>query len=267
MLPSTIWSVIPKITSGVALLAFVVAIAAWMYRTRLVQRGSLIRSATETDRARLVESALEFFHINTEGLSRDQKYQLALQQIRARERRFFVAAAMISLAGILLAIDAAYAIARTTANEPASHALSRKEERKRIDEEIRYRVEPTRNLITGDSINPLVQAELSFVVFTSTPPSQHDFLVSRRRNVYTEFLDRNIESLFIELADLVPNPDRQAVERGRDAVRRFDDFLHDGPKREISLSSHFLDDITILTRAQFVAVRDTLIPELRPWLP
>lgn len=93
---NSIWSASTQVTTGVALVAFVIAVAAWVYRLRLIRKERLIRSASEGDRARLVESALEFFRIDTAGLTKEQKYQLALKQIHARERRFRVAAMVIA---------------------------------------------------------------------------------------------------------------------------------------------------------------------------
>jgi len=263
---STVWSVVPQITSGIALLAFGLAIAAWVYRTRLIQRERIIRSAAETDRGRLVESALEFFHVSTEGLTREQKYHLALEQVHARERRFLGVASLISLAAILLAAVSGFAISHSS-EAPKSTAITSDEARKRIEAEIRYRIEPVRNLFDADSINPLVQANLSFVVFTSTPPSQHNFMISQRRNVYAEFLDTNLESLFLQLSDIARSSERAEIANARYAARRFDALLHNGPKREVNLASHVIDDITILDRAQVIAIRDTIIPALRPWLP
>jgi hypothetical protein len=64
-------------------------------------------------RAPLVESALEVFRVDTGGLTKEQKYQLALRQIHARERRFRTVARVVVLLALLLAGVSAYAIART----------------------------------------------------------------------------------------------------------------------------------------------------------
>jgi hypothetical protein len=261
----SLWTAATQVKTGVTLVAFGVAVAAWLYRSSLSRQEHLIRSAAEGDRARLVENALEFFRVDTQDLTKEQQYQLALRQIRARERRFRVAAVVISLVAVLFAAVTAYAVARTT-TAPNGDTTSNIDARQRLQDEIIFRLQPVKNLVRGDTLDPLVQAELSFVVFTSTPPSQHHFMVSQRRNVYAEYLDRNLESLFIELRGLVAEDERGDVERGRDAAHRFDDLLHRGPKREIELASHVSDDITVLTPAQIIAVRDTLIPSLRTWL-
>lgn len=160
----------------------------------------------------------------------------------------------------------AYAISRTTGQSPNSDSLSKDEIRQRIEDEITYRIGPAKNLIQGDTLNPLVQAELAMVVFTSTPPAEHDFMVARRRNVYAEFRNSNLEALFIQLAGLVKGDEQKATERARLSARRLDELLHLGPKRQIELTSSVVDDITVLTPPQITAVRDTLLPALGKWL-
>ena len=113
------WNAIAYVSSGVTVVAFVVAVSAWVFRASLVQRERLIKAAPEVDRGALVETALEVFRVDTSGLTRDQKYRLAMEQIAARERRFKTVAGVVSLVAVLLAVVSAYAIAQTSPMSPA----------------------------------------------------------------------------------------------------------------------------------------------------
>jgi hypothetical protein len=118
------WSVVPHITTGIALAAFIAAVAAWTYRAILKRKERLIRTAPESERAALVESSLEFFRVDTSGLTKTQKYDLALEQIRARERRFLTAAKVISFIATLfaLAVVSIYTIAHLAPANSKGHA-------------------------------------------------------------------------------------------------------------------------------------------------
>lgn len=97
------WETIKYIGSGITLAAFIIAVAAWIYRLKILERGRLIRLAPEDNRRELVERTLEFFDIDTGGLTREQKYDLALQQIRAKATRFKIAATVIVIIAFLTA--------------------------------------------------------------------------------------------------------------------------------------------------------------------
>lgn len=120
------WKAITYVSSGVTLVAFVVAVSAWLYREKLLQSERLIRTAPEDSRANLVERALEFFPVDTSDLSEHRKTTLALEQIRARAMRFRMTALVVVLVALLAACVVVFAIAhisndvRPSKTEPTS---------------------------------------------------------------------------------------------------------------------------------------------------
>lgn len=106
------WDAIKYVGSGLTLAAFVAAVIAWVIKSKLEERGRLIKGAKEDDRASLVRDALEFFHVDTSDLTKAQQYQLALEQIRARGQRFKIIAVIVCVIAALGALVAVYAIAR-----------------------------------------------------------------------------------------------------------------------------------------------------------
>lgn len=108
------------------MVAFVVAVSAWLYREKLLQSERLIRTAPEDSRANLVERALEFFPVDTSDLSEHRKTTLALEQIRARAMRFRMTALVVVLVALLAACVVVFAIAhisndvRPSKTEPTS---------------------------------------------------------------------------------------------------------------------------------------------------
>lgn len=113
------WNALAYVTTGISLAGFLAALAVYLSKAALSRTEQLIRTAPERDRGRLVEASLESFHIDTTGLTRDQKFQLALQQISARERRFKEVAKVILFLAIVIAALAAYAIKEAARSRPA----------------------------------------------------------------------------------------------------------------------------------------------------
>jgi hypothetical protein len=70
---------------------------------------------------------LEFFHINTEGLTKEQKFNLALEQIKARSRRYGQGVVVFCFVAVLLAILAGYAIYRSHLPPPIQTVLPQTE--------------------------------------------------------------------------------------------------------------------------------------------
>lgn len=66
------WDAISNVNSGVTLIAFLVAAAAWLYRGKLLADAELIRTAPEEERAKLVLANYGFFEVDTAKLKRDQ---------------------------------------------------------------------------------------------------------------------------------------------------------------------------------------------------
>ena len=105
------WQSIQYVSSGLTLVAFITAVAAWLYRQSSLKTERLIKTAPDEERAKLVRATLEFFDVDTAKLTKEQQFNLALTQVHARARRFLVAALVVALLAVLAAIVAGVAIA------------------------------------------------------------------------------------------------------------------------------------------------------------
>lgn len=95
---------IQYVGTPIALVAFVIAVIAYAYRARLVERRKTIESAAEADRGRLLEATLrDFTTVNTETLTREQRYQLAMRLIEERAAKVRVMAIVAIVSAIILA--------------------------------------------------------------------------------------------------------------------------------------------------------------------
>ena len=124
------WQAIQYVGSGLTLAAFVVAVVAWVVKSKSEERERLIGSARESERADLVRDALEFFRVDTTGLTRAQQYQLALEQIRARAQRFRIVAIVVCTIAFLGVVVAIYAIVRSNASSTSASAAGAQDEKK-----------------------------------------------------------------------------------------------------------------------------------------
>lgn len=106
------WEAIQYITTGLTLVAFLVTVIAWTFKSKSEERERLIKAASEDKRADLVRSALEFFDVDTAGLTKEQKYEIALAQIHARAQRFRTTAIVVCVLAVILAGISAYAISQ-----------------------------------------------------------------------------------------------------------------------------------------------------------
>ncbi len=106
------WEAIQYVTTGLTLVAFLVTVIAWAFKSKSEERERLIKAASEDKRADLVRSALEFFEVDTTGLTKEQKYDLALAQIHARAQRFRTTALVVCVLAVILAGVSAFAISR-----------------------------------------------------------------------------------------------------------------------------------------------------------
>lgn len=118
----TPFQAIQYVGTPIALVAFIVAVAAYVYRSRLVERRKLIETAPEADRGRLLDATIrDFTTVNTETLTREQRYSLALRLIEERAARFRLAA----YAGVVTAVIVAILVAvLPTAGEDALVSLT-----------------------------------------------------------------------------------------------------------------------------------------------
>jgi hypothetical protein len=99
---------IKLVGSGLSLVAFAIAAILYAYRARLNQRAKLIQSAAEGDRLEAIATTAEFFRVDVSGLSRVQKQEIVLAQIRLRSRRDSMLAIIAILVAVLLAMVAIF---------------------------------------------------------------------------------------------------------------------------------------------------------------
>src|SRR5262245_27921056 len=104
------WRAITYVTSGLTLVAFIVAIAAVLVKRSLAQKERQIKLAPDNQRAELIERALEFFSVDTSNLNSNQQYRLAVEQIHARAVRFKTTALVVTILAVLTAGVTAFAI-------------------------------------------------------------------------------------------------------------------------------------------------------------
>lgn len=97
------WTAIAYVSSGVTLVAFVVAVVASLVRRYGLRQKNLIESAPEAERAALIDKTLEFFNVDTTGLTKQQKFDLARQQIQAKADRFRITAMIVAVVAVLSA--------------------------------------------------------------------------------------------------------------------------------------------------------------------
>src|SRR5947207_1582229 len=106
------WESIKYVSSGLTLAAFIVAAVFLILRGLTRQKARLIREAPQEDRAALVKDALEFFRVDTSGLSQVKQFEVAIAQIQARGRRFTQVIWTIVIFGVLGAVVAVFALSK-----------------------------------------------------------------------------------------------------------------------------------------------------------
>ena len=151
-----IWNTVAQVGSGITLAAFIAAVAAWVYRVKSLEKVRLISTAPEAERARLVESALEFFPVDTSTLTGPKKVELALAQIRARADQSRRTAILVGLIAVLAAGVTVYAIAQNSGEKERRLKeidKARGELQKKLDAEIRRSTQLVNGLgrVTGQA--------------------------------------------------------------------------------------------------------------------
>lgn len=108
------WGAIQYVTGGLTLVAFVAAAASWAYVAYIRARERTITKVTDKNhRAEAVQAVLQRYHIDTANLTPDHQYRLALEQMRAQQRRFVITASLVGLLCLVFFGLTAYAISET----------------------------------------------------------------------------------------------------------------------------------------------------------
>jgi len=94
------WEAIAYVSSGLTLVAFIVATGAWLFKIQTEGKRKLIESADDEAKAGLVDKALDLVHVDTTGLTREQRYNLAMELIRRRAERFKIVALVVCVLAV-----------------------------------------------------------------------------------------------------------------------------------------------------------------------
>jgi hypothetical protein len=122
------WETIQHITTPLALIAFLAALATVIYRRRLEITKEMISSAEPTDRAKLIESLSNTYHLDSKNLTKDQTFKLVQQELEYKIRRQKIFAITLIIMTIILASTALIGYSMT--NKNAETDVSEKESRK-----------------------------------------------------------------------------------------------------------------------------------------
>jgi hypothetical protein len=107
---TSIWTALPEIGTGISLVAFVVAIVFYAYRSHLKSRATIIANMPEQDRLKAIDATAEFLRVDVTGLTSKAKHDIVSQQLRLRARRDTMLAGIALVVAILLGIVAILAI-------------------------------------------------------------------------------------------------------------------------------------------------------------
>ena len=106
----SMWDAIAYVSTGISLVAFLAAVASWTYRHKIGQKERLLRSLPENKRANAVADVLELFKVETSNLTKQQQYDLAIEQIRAKTKRYLLAIITVIIICFIGAFISFYAI-------------------------------------------------------------------------------------------------------------------------------------------------------------
>jgi len=113
-MPVGLIHLIPDVSTGLILVAFVCALIAWIAFKKMRARERLLRTMLRSERFKALQATISHFEVNTANLSTRQQFSLAAAQIRLRRvencRKTFLG----SLCALLLSLVIIYAIDRST---------------------------------------------------------------------------------------------------------------------------------------------------------
>lgn len=90
MLEKMLFESLPLVTTPLSLVAFLAAAVVVMHARTTGRAEKLIRSSPLKDRSTLVEGALEILDVRTKDLTREQRFELALELLAQRRHRNFL---------------------------------------------------------------------------------------------------------------------------------------------------------------------------------
>lgn len=110
---NTLWDSIKYVSSGISLIAFVVATIAWTYRNKINERERILRSLPEKDRSSALPEVLAWLKIDPKDLTKSQQFDLALTQIRERTKQYLISTIAVAFVFMIGAAVTIYAISQS----------------------------------------------------------------------------------------------------------------------------------------------------------
>ena len=105
------WEAIGMVSGGLTLVAFVIAIAAWVYKQRLMAASDLIRTAPDDKRGDLVLAHYGYLvQVDTSNLTRKQKADIINQQLDAKASSYTITATVVVILAVLGCCLTAFAV-------------------------------------------------------------------------------------------------------------------------------------------------------------
>ncbi len=95
------------VSSSITLVAFLAAVAATILMRKISAKEKLIKTANPEDRKDLISQTLEVFHVDTGNLTKQQQYDIAMEKIRQKAKRFkyiIITVTLIALLAIPIAL-------------------------------------------------------------------------------------------------------------------------------------------------------------------
>lgn len=104
---------IQYVTGGFSLLAFIIGAVVLLAKYNLDNRKELISQSTGEEKIKALEAVLEYFGVDAEGLTKQQKYNIAMEQIKNKRHRLNLNAFILCFISVIFAGVATYTIANT----------------------------------------------------------------------------------------------------------------------------------------------------------
>lgn len=115
---SSPWEIINKIGNPFALIAFITAVIGVYLRHKTLQKRKMLAEMPEDSRLNAAEIILDKLHVDTEGLTRIQKYELARQKLKDKATHRRNLTLLAALGAIIIAFLAYKANEKIDPEEP-----------------------------------------------------------------------------------------------------------------------------------------------------
>jgi len=106
------WETVKSVSTVISLIAFVVAVAAGVWKAKIAERERLIKAAPSKSRAALISKTLEFFDVDPARLTEEQQFKIAMEQINRRAERFRLLVIAFVVLGLVAAGIGVFAMVR-----------------------------------------------------------------------------------------------------------------------------------------------------------